>query len=73
MELFGHPAVLNLPSSDKGAAFYSALSPLLPPGTSGLPWKLNLTDAKVYSVCDMVYFKLTHHLCVGSIFVFEIV
>ena len=47
VELFGHPALLNLPSSDKSSIFYSTISALLAPPTVGHEWKLCLTDAKV--------------------------
>ena len=46
-ELFGHPALLNLPSDDRSTVFYSTISALLASPTVGHEWKLCLTDAKV--------------------------
>ena len=48
--LFGHPCILNLPSSGSVDKYYQLASSLLPTQCHQYPWSLALTDGKVSMV-----------------------
>lgn len=45
--MFGHPAILNLPSSSLGTSLYTTVGNLVPHPLTACEWTLNLTDSKV--------------------------
>ena len=45
--VFGHPAILNLPSSGLGESLYTTVGVLVPHPLTEYEWTLNLTDSKV--------------------------
>ena len=44
--VFGHPAILNLPSSSLGTSLYTTVGNLVPHPLTACEWTLNLTDSK---------------------------
>ncbi|KAL5476211.1 hypothetical protein EMCRGX_G026127 [Ephydatia muelleri] len=44
--VFGHPAILNLPSSGLGESLYTTVGVLVPHPLTEYEWTLNLTDSK---------------------------